>query len=84
MLDALRTATAMTQSVEDVLAETRLEERDGATWVSGLCPYCWERLAFRAPPRGRCVTVRCSSNHPLRIVDQTSEGGNGRSRSSRI
>lgn len=59
---------------EYVLTETRLESRDGATWVSGLCPSCWERLAFRAPPRGTTVQVHCLNGHLLRIVDQTSEG----------
>jgi hypothetical protein len=64
----------MPQNDDFVLAETRLEERDGATWVSGLCPYCWERLAFLAPPRGAAVTVWCPNGHSLRIVNQTSEG----------
>jgi hypothetical protein len=57
-----------------VLLETRLEERDGATWVSGLCPYCWERHFFRAPPRGTAADVRCPNGHDLRIEDQTSAG----------
>ena len=57
-----------------VLAETRLEERDGGTWVSGLCPYCWERQFFRAPPRGTSVDVQCPSGHDLRIEGQTSAG----------
>jgi hypothetical protein len=58
-----------------VLADTRLEFRDGATWVSGLCPSCWERLAFHAPPRGSTAQVRCPNGHLLEISDQTSEGG---------
>jgi hypothetical protein len=57
-----------------VLTETRIEERDGATWVAGLCPYCWERVAFHAPPRGTSQQVSCPNGHPLRIVAQTSEG----------
>jgi hypothetical protein len=57
-----------------VLAETRIEERDGATWVAGICPYCWERVAFHAPPRGTPELVTCPNGHPLRIVAQTSEG----------
>jgi hypothetical protein len=57
-----------------VLEQTRLEERDGGTWVSGLCSYCWERLAFHAPPRGTTVQVCCPNGHPLSISDLTSEG----------
>ena len=56
------------------LAETRLEERDGAIWVRGTCPFCWEELAFPAPARGTTVRVECPNGHPLRIADQTSEG----------
>lgn len=56
------------------LAETELEERDGGTWVSGLCPGCWERFAFPAPPRGRAVRVRCPNGHLLVIGQQTSAG----------
>jgi hypothetical protein len=57
-----------------VLTQTRLEQRDGASWVSGRCSFCWERLAFRAPPRGLTVRVQCPNGHPLRIEDQTSDG----------
>jgi hypothetical protein len=64
----------MAQPVEWVLAQTELEERDGATWVSGLCPYCWERLAYRAPPEGTTVTVQCPNGHALRIVELRSAG----------
>jgi hypothetical protein len=60
---------------EFLFAETQLEERDGALWVSGLCPGCWERLAFRAPPKGRTARVRCSNGHRLCIVELTSAGG---------
>ena len=59
------------------LAETRLEERDGALWVTGLCPVCWDRLAFHAPPRGSNVEVQCPNGHPLRIFHQRSEGRDG-------
>jgi hypothetical protein len=64
----------MAQPTEDVLTETRLEERDGGIWVTGLCPYCWERLEFRAPPSGTSAVVQCPNGHPLRIADRTSEG----------
>jgi hypothetical protein len=56
------------------LAETRLEERDGARWVTGVCPFCWERLAFRAPEPGMSATVGCPNGHPRRIAGAPSEG----------
>jgi hypothetical protein len=64
----------MAQAADSVLVQTRLEERDGAIWVTGVCPFCWERLAFRAPPRGTSVEVQCPNGHALRIADQTTEG----------
>jgi hypothetical protein len=67
----------MRQPAETVLAETRIEERDGGTWVSGLCPYCWERHFFRAPPDRSTVVVRCPGGHLLRIASQTSAGARG-------
>jgi hypothetical protein len=74
----LLTQAPTPRGTPSVLAETRLEERDGSTWVSGLCPYCWERYFFRAPPVGTTVTVRCPNEHTLQIVDQTSEGSQAR------
>ena len=59
---------------EWVLAETEIEERDGDTWVSGLCPGCWERFAFHAPPSGTVARVRCPNGHPLVIKEQASAG----------
>jgi hypothetical protein len=59
---------------EPTLVETQIEDRDGATWVSGICPFCWERLAFHAPPPGTTAEVQCPNGHPLRIADQTSAG----------
>ncbi len=59
---------------EYVLAETRLEERDGFTWVAGLCPACWERYAFHAPAEGTHACVRCPNGHLLRIEEQRSAG----------
>ena len=61
---------------EPELIETRLEERDGAMWVSGICSYCWERMAFRAPRPGSLV--QCPHGHPLRIEELHSEGLSGR------
>ena len=64
---------------EYVLAETQIEERDGASWVTGLCPACWERFAFQTPPRrGPAAHVQCPNGHLLRIVEQTSAGGHPR------
>ncbi len=70
----LSTGPMTTNAADSVLVETRLEERDGATWVSGYCPYCWERIAFLAPPPGTTPRVACPNGHPLRIADQRSEG----------
>jgi len=65
----------MDRPMELVLAETHLEERDGATWVSGVCPFCGERFAFQAPPRGMSVRVPCpNGGHLLRITELTSAG----------
>ena len=58
-----------------VLAATQLELRDGATWVSGLCPFCWERVAFPASREGSATTVQCPcGHHPLRILALRSAG----------
>lgn len=58
-----------------VLEETELLERNGATWVRGRCPFCWEHVAFRAPPEGSSTVVDCpSGHHPLRIVELRSAG----------
>jgi len=56
------------------LAETQIEERDGATWVSGLCPACWERFAFLAPERVNDEHVCCDNGHPLHIGAWTTAG----------
>lgn len=58
--------------LEYVLSETLIEERDGAKWVSGVCPPCWERFAFRAPPPGRTMRVWCPNGHLLLIKNQHS------------
>jgi hypothetical protein len=60
------------EAVDWVLIETRLEDRDGIEWVSGLCPFCWERLAFAAPRPA--AEVQCPNGHPVRIVEHRSEG----------
>jgi hypothetical protein len=54
--------------------ETRLEERDGGTWVTGLCPYCWERVAVRTAPDGTAPMARCSNGHQLAVVEHRSAG----------
>jgi|HubBroStandDraft_6_1064221.scaffolds.fasta_scaffold140202_3 hypothetical protein len=54
--------------------ETRLEERDGGTWVTGLCPYCWERVAVRTAPDGTATSARCSNGHRLAITEHRSAG----------
>ena len=64
----------MPYDAEFILVQTRIEERDGRTWVSGLCPYCWERLAFPTLPAAKETTVRCPNGHLLRIAEKTTEG----------
>jgi hypothetical protein len=54
--------------------QTRIEERDGGTWVTGLCPYCWERVAVLTAHDGTATAARCSSGHHLAIVEHRSAG----------
>jgi hypothetical protein len=54
--------------------QTRIEERDGGTWVTGLCPYCWERVAVRTARDGTATAARCSNGHRLAVVDHRSAG----------
>ena len=56
------------------LIETRIEDRDGATWVTGLCPLCWERIAAHAPAEGDHVTFDCPNGHPIEVVELRSAG----------
>ncbi len=53
------------------LLETRLEMRDGGTWLVGRCPECWELVAKRTPIFG---TIRCQNGHTLRAAEMRSEG----------
>ncbi len=54
--------------------QTRIEERDGGTWVTGLCPYCWERVAVLTAHDGTATAARCSNGHRLAIVEHRSAG----------
>jgi hypothetical protein len=54
--------------------QTRIEERDGGTWVTGLCPYCWERVAVLTAHDGTATEAQCSSGHRLAIVEYRSAG----------
>ena len=54
------------------VVETRLEERDGGTWITGLCPFCWERVAVLMAGDAAPASTRCSSGHQLAIVEQRS------------
>jgi hypothetical protein len=56
------------------LIETRIEERDGATWVTGLCPLCWERCALVAPALGTPATGHCPNGHEVEINSRRSAG----------
>jgi hypothetical protein len=54
--------------------ETRLEERDGGVWVTGLCPFCWERVAALQAPDGTAPSAHCPNGHRLAIVERRSAG----------
>ena len=54
--------------------ETRLEERDGGTWVTGLCPFCWERVAALLAPDGTVASAQCPNGHRLAVVERRSAG----------
>jgi hypothetical protein len=61
------------REVAYTLAQAGLEERDGASWITGLCSACWERNAYPSPPAG--LLVRCSNGHLLRIPDRPAAPG---------
>ncbi len=54
--------------------QTRIEQRDGGTWVTGLCPYCWERVAVLTAHDGTATTAQCTNGHQLAIVEHRSAG----------
>jgi hypothetical protein len=54
--------------------QTRIEERDGGTWVTGLCPYCWERVAVLTARDGTATAATCSNGHHLAVVERRSAG----------
>jgi len=56
------------------VVETRLEERDGGTWITGLCPFCWERVAVLTAANGAAPSALCSSGHRLAVVERRSAG----------
>lgn len=55
-----------------LLLETRLEHRDGDTWVTGLCSFCWERLGFRGLEPGS--VARCKNGHAIRVLERQCVG----------
>jgi hypothetical protein len=61
----VRAPLLMHQSFQPQLLATRLEERDGATWVSGRCSFCWQRVAVRQPPPGVAAVALCENHHPF-------------------
>jgi hypothetical protein len=62
-----------THTADDaILLETRLERRDGATWITGLCSFCWERRAFRDAEVG--TVARCKNDHAIHIVERQCVG----------
>ncbi len=56
------------------LIETHLEVRDGAVWLVGLCPGCWELVAVRARALDESRRVTCANGHTLRVKELRSEG----------
>lgn len=56
-----------------VLLETRLEHRDGGTWLTGLCSFCWVRLGFRDLAEGQ-TSLRCVNDHALHVVERQCVG----------
>jgi hypothetical protein len=54
--------------------ETRLEDRDGGTWITGLCPFCWERLAVRLARDAAVQSAQCPNGHRLSVVERRSAG----------
>lgn len=56
-----------------ILLETRLEHRDGGTWLTGLCSFCWERVGFRDLAESQ-TRVQCKNGHALRIIDRQCAG----------
>jgi hypothetical protein len=54
--------------------ETRLEERDGGTWVTGLCPFCWERVGVRLGSDAAPTSTLCPNGHRLGIDERRSAG----------
>lgn len=64
--------TAAVHAHSDEVIETRLELRDGAVWLAGLCPRCWEHFAITMPQRG--ARVKCPNGHTLRVASLRSEG----------
>ncbi len=69
----LMTKRARTEAKAKVV-ETRLEERDGGTWVTGLCPFCWERVAVRLGSDAAASSTLCPNGHRLGIVERRSAG----------
>jgi hypothetical protein len=60
--------------IDGKLIQTHLEDRDGGTWVSGLCPFCWERVAERGAQDTIPVAVTCPNGHRLAVLEAHSAG----------
>jgi hypothetical protein len=60
------------------LVQTQIEDRDGRTWVTGLCSYCWERVGVHAPEDGAHVTTWCPNGHRVAVEEQRSAGAEAR------
>jgi hypothetical protein len=54
--------------------QTRVEERDGKEWVTGLCPYCWERVAVAKTTDELPASAECPNGHVLAVLESHSAG----------
>lgn len=62
------------RAIEWELVETRLEERDGGTWVAGLCSNCREPIAVRMIAGGPPRAGACPNGHRVRVRELHSAG----------
>ena len=60
------------------LVETRLEERDGGTWVAGICSNCGQSMAVATVAGSEAPAASvCPSGHRVRVRELRSAGASG-------
>jgi hypothetical protein len=62
------------------MVEVRLEERDGGTWVAGLCSNCREPMALRTVAGEAARAGTCPNGHGVRGRAHQSAGGSNAAR----